>query len=38
MKLNELKDINALSGDNLKVGQQLKVKKQVPFLTVKYNG
>lgn len=38
MKLNELKDINALSGDNLKIGQQLKVKKQVPFLTVKYNG
>lgn len=38
MNLNNLKELNSLSGDNLRIGQELKVKKQVPFLTVKYNG
>ena len=38
MTINELKELNSMSDDNLFIGQELKIVRQVPFLTVEYNG
>ncbi len=38
MDTDELKEINSMTDDVIKIGQKLNIKKQVPFLTVKYNG
>ncbi len=37
MTIDDLKSLNSMTSDTLKIGQEIKVKKQVPFLTVKYN-
>ena len=37
MSIDDLKSLNSMTSDTLKIGQEVKVKKQVPFLTVKYN-
>ena len=37
MTIDALKSLNSMTSDILKIGQEVKVKKQVPFLTVEYN-
>ena len=38
MTIEEIKTLNSLDSENLKIGQTLKVTRQMPFLTVVYNG
>jgi len=38
MTIEDVQALNGMTNDNLQIGQELKVKKQVPFINIVYNG